>query len=135
MVISSRTPEGSFNRCPLCDGEICIEPSRSTGDAPCPNCGHLLWFSNAPAGFQSYDFQIVSPYQERIVELLCDNLGINRSALTSTTLLGDLGADSLDMVELIMASEEEFGTNVPAEEAEHIRTVGDLVDFFFRHRP
>jgi hypothetical protein len=42
--ISSRTPEGVPNRCPLCGKELRIEPSRPTGDAPCPNCGQLLWF-------------------------------------------------------------------------------------------
>jgi anti-anti-sigma factor len=45
MVISSRTPEGSANLCPVCGSEIKIEPSNPGGDAPCPNCGHLLWFA------------------------------------------------------------------------------------------
>src|SRR5437899_2528662 len=45
MNISSRTPEGRPNRCPVCGKELCIEPSSSTRDAPCPHCGHLLWFA------------------------------------------------------------------------------------------
>jgi anti-sigma B factor antagonist len=45
MVISSRTPEGSPNRCPVCGAAIPIEPSDPGGDAPCPRCGHLLWFT------------------------------------------------------------------------------------------
>src|SRR5262245_40048083 len=44
MEPSSRTPEGQSNFCPVCRHEIKIEPSRPTGDAPCPHCGHLLWF-------------------------------------------------------------------------------------------
>jgi anti-anti-sigma factor len=44
MIISSRTPEGAPNRCSVCGSEIRIDPSRPPGDAPCPNCGHLLWF-------------------------------------------------------------------------------------------
>jgi DNA-directed RNA polymerase specialized sigma24 family protein len=44
MVPSSRTPEGSPNRCPVCGNFLCIEPSQPPGDAPCPACGHLLWF-------------------------------------------------------------------------------------------
>ncbi|WP_442511271.1 STAS domain-containing protein [Novipirellula sp. SH528] len=44
MIISSRTPEGAPNRCPVCGAEIQVEPSRPPGDAPCPNCGQLLWF-------------------------------------------------------------------------------------------
>ncbi len=45
MVISSRTPEGRPNFCPVCRSEIRIEPSDPASDAPCPNCGHLLWFA------------------------------------------------------------------------------------------
>ncbi|KAA5542264.1 STAS domain-containing protein [Roseiconus nitratireducens] len=48
MIISSRTPEGEPNRCPICREEIWLDPSQPTGDAPCPNCGHLLWFSDPP---------------------------------------------------------------------------------------
>src|SRR5688500_13749757 len=44
MVPSSRTPEGSPNRCPVCGNFLVIEPSQPLGDAPCPTCGHLLWF-------------------------------------------------------------------------------------------
>src|SRR5262245_11621993 len=43
--VSSRTPEGLPNKCPLCGNELRIEPSNPPGDAPCPSCGHLLWFS------------------------------------------------------------------------------------------
>jgi hypothetical protein len=44
MVISSRTPEGEDNRCPLCGHALRLDPSRPPGDAPCPCCGVLLWF-------------------------------------------------------------------------------------------
>jgi hypothetical protein len=44
MIPSSRTPEGQPCRCPVCHREVRIEPSFPTGDAPCPHCGHLLWF-------------------------------------------------------------------------------------------
>ena len=50
MVISSRTPEGRPDRCPVCGSAIEIEPSDPAGDAPCPNCGHLLWFTWDDAG-------------------------------------------------------------------------------------
>jgi acyl carrier protein len=46
MTISSRTPEGDQNRCPVCGHHVRIEPSPGTRDAPCPRCGHLLWFSD-----------------------------------------------------------------------------------------
>ena len=44
MQPASRTPEGEPNRCPICGKEVRLEPSRPPGDAPCPHCGHLLWF-------------------------------------------------------------------------------------------
>jgi anti-sigma B factor antagonist len=50
MVISSRTPEGQPNRCPVCGSASKIEPSDPAGDAPCPACGHLLWFTWAATG-------------------------------------------------------------------------------------
>jgi hypothetical protein len=45
MNISSRTPEGDPNRCPVCGNDLRVEPSRPPGDAPCPSCGTLLWFA------------------------------------------------------------------------------------------
>jgi len=50
MNISSRTPEGVPNRCPICGQSIRIEPSIPSGDAPCPNCGSLLWFARTMLG-------------------------------------------------------------------------------------
>jgi hypothetical protein len=46
MAIASRTPEGSPNRCPVCGNEVKLDPSKPTLDAPCPHCGHLLWFAS-----------------------------------------------------------------------------------------
>src|SRR6516225_4550844 len=56
MTISSRTPEGMPNRCPVCGAAVRLEPSNPPGDGPCPQCGHLLWFvnqrfSSLPVGF------------------------------------------------------------------------------------
>ena len=44
MIISSHTPEGSPNHCDICGNDLCLEPAMDTCDAPCPSCGHLLWF-------------------------------------------------------------------------------------------
>lgn len=46
-TISSRTPEGAPNRCPVCGSSFCVEPSTPPGDAPCPRCGSLAWFGEA----------------------------------------------------------------------------------------
>jgi anti-anti-sigma factor len=62
MVISSRTPEGRPNSCPVCGSSVSIEPSDPAGDAPCPRCGHLLWFAWEDLG----PIQIVRPTGSRL---------------------------------------------------------------------
>jgi anti-anti-sigma factor len=49
MTISSRTPEGTPHHCPVCGSEVKIAASDPVGDAPCPRCGHLLWFDLIPS--------------------------------------------------------------------------------------
>src|SRR5262245_48586174 len=49
-VISSRTPEGQPNVCPVCGQPTRLEPACLSPDAPCPSCGHLLWFPHIPSG-------------------------------------------------------------------------------------
>ena len=48
LIISSRTPEGVPNLCPVCGADFKLEPSNPPGDAPCPYCGHLVWFEGSP---------------------------------------------------------------------------------------
>jgi len=67
---------------------------------------------------------------EKIKELLCDNLGIDENDVTmDANLVDDLNIDSLDVVELIMAIEEEFGIEIPEEDVEKVTTVGSMVDY------
>ena len=66
---------------------------------------------------------------ERIVDLLVDHLDINRQDATlDADLITDLGADDLDLIEIIMLVEDEFGIAIPDDIAEKIYTVGDIVD-------
>lgn len=67
----------------------------------------------------------------RVKEVIGDQLGIEDldTITTDTTFIDDLGADSLDVVELIMAFEEEFDMEIPEAEAEKISTVGDVVEY------
>lgn len=73
---------------------------------------------------------------EKVKEVISEQLGIDDtdSITTETTFIDDLGADSLDIVELIMALEEEFDMEIPEEEAEKITSVGDVVGYIESHQ-
>ncbi|MEX1231862.1 MAG: phosphopantetheine-binding protein [Planctomycetaceae bacterium] len=101
MTISSRTPEGHSSRCPICGGTSKIEPSLDTGDAPCPQCGHLLWC-----------------LRERFPEL---------AELEDLLHVAEL--DSLDVVEVRMYVEEEYDFNIPDEDYGEIKTIGDVIRY------
>ncbi len=70
------------------------------------------------------------PIFENVKAILIEQLGIDGDSISpESSLIDDLNADSLDMVELVMAMEQEFGISIPDEEAERIKTVGDAIDF------
>ena len=72
---------------------------------------------------------------ERVKSVIVDQLGADESAVTlNASFVDDLGADSLDIVELIMGLETEFDIEIPDEEAEKIRTVGDAVNYIKGHQ-
>jgi acyl carrier protein len=120
MIISSRTPEGLPSRCTLCGAENNIEFSDPGDDAPCPNCGQLLWRS--------------AQNLARLQALLAERLhAVTATIGPHTGFVEDLGADSLETVELVMELEEEFGVNIPVEAAERIQTVGDAIRYLNEH--
>jgi acyl carrier protein len=66
----------------------------------------------------------------KVKEIIVEQLGVEADEVTmEASFIDDLGADSLDIVELIMALEEEFNLEIPDEEAEKISTVGDVVEY------
>jgi acyl carrier protein len=67
---------------------------------------------------------------EKVKDIIVEELGVEREKLTeSASFMEDLGADSLDTVELVMAFEKEFDIDIPDEEAEKLRTVGDALKY------
>jgi acyl carrier protein len=68
--------------------------------------------------------------EQRVKEIIVEQLGVNADQVTADAkFIEDLGADSLDTVELVMALEEEFGQEIPDEEAEKLQTVGDVIKY------
>lgn len=72
--------------------------------------------------------------EERIKKIVAEQLGVNEGEITSgSSFADDLGADSLDQVELVMALEEEFSAEIPDEDAEKLVTVQKVVDYIQAH--
>jgi acyl carrier protein len=75
-------------------------------------------------------FEKMSDIAERVKKIVVEHLGVDAEKVTdNASFIDDLGADSLDTVELVMAFEEEFGVEIPDDAAETILTVGDAIGF------
>ena len=73
--------------------------------------------------------------EARVKKIVAEQLGVNEAEVKNeSTFVDDLGADSLDTVELVMALEEEFGCEIPDEEAEKITTVQQAIDYVSGHQ-
>ena len=71
---------------------------------------------------------------DRVKQIIVEQLGVDAAEVTvQAHFVNDLGADSLDTVELVMALEEEFDTEIPDEQAEKIQTVGQAIDYITAH--
>jgi len=72
----------------------------------------------------------MSNVEEKVKDIIVEELGVEREKLTSeASFMEDLGADSLDTVELVMAFEKDFDIDIPDEDAEKLRTVGDAMNY------
>ena len=73
--------------------------------------------------------------EQRVKKIVAEQLGVNEAEIkNASSFLDDLGADSLDMVELVMALEDEFGIEIPDEDAEKITTVQNAIDYALAHQ-
>jgi acyl carrier protein len=71
--------------------------------------------------------------EQKVIEIVCEHLAVNKEQVTrNTNFIEDIGADSLDIVELIMELEEEFDIQIPDDQAEKIKTVGEAIDYIER---
>lgn len=68
--------------------------------------------------------------EDRVINIVCEQMGASRDKIqAATSFINDLGADSLDTVELVMEFEDEFDINIPDEDAEKIQSVGDAIEY------
>ena len=76
----------------------------------------------------------MSDIEQKVKDIIVEQLGVKKEQVTEeASFIDDLGADSLDTVELVMALEEEFNIEIPDEEAEKIRTVGEAIGYINKH--
>jgi acyl carrier protein len=84
--------------------------------------------------FKPEELSTMSSVEERVKKIVVEQLGVKEDEVTSeSSFVDDLGADSLDTVELVMALEEEFETEIPDEDAEKITTVQQAIDYINEH--
>ncbi|MCF6156433.1 MAG: acyl carrier protein [Candidatus Brocadia sp.] len=77
----------------------------------------------------------MSAVEDKVKEIITKQMGVKAEQITKdTSFINDLGADSLDTVELIMEFEDAFDMNIPDEDAEKIRTVGDAIKYIEEHK-
>jgi acyl carrier protein len=76
-----------------------------------------------------------STIEAKVKSIIADQLGVGEDEIKpESSFIEDLGADSLDIVELVMAMEEEFEVEIPDDEAENIKTVGDAINYINNHK-
>jgi acyl carrier protein len=96
----------------------------------CEFCATDPWTAT---GFEGSEKKM-SDISDRVKKIVVERLGVEAEKVTeNASFIDDLGADSLDTVELVMAFEEEFKCEIPDDAAEHILTVGNAVDFLEKH--
>jgi acyl carrier protein len=73
--------------------------------------------------------------EQEVIDIVVEQLGVDKDEVTSAkSFVEDLGADSLDLTELIMTFEERFGCEIPEKDAEGLRTVGDVIKYIDSHK-
>jgi acyl carrier protein len=103
------------------------EPPDTQGITKCRACGQGQKMGNSPERYEDLD---MSDIADRVKKIVVEHLGVDEDKVVeNASFIDDLGADSLDTVELVMAFEEEFGIEIPDDAAETIQSFGDAVKF------
>jgi acyl carrier protein len=96
----------------------------------CPDCLAAAGLNPRATNTKRTNFMAEKSIEEKVKDIIVEQLGVNPEQVTpQASFIEDLGADSLDIVELVMAFEEEFGVEVPDEDAEKLQTVGDVIKY------
>jgi acyl carrier protein len=104
------------------------------GSGLVPVSRHTEGFSLARQAGRKEIADLMASVDERVKQIIVEQLGVDEAEVTpNASFVDDLGADSLDTVELVMAFEEAFEIEIPDEDAEKIRTVKDAVDYINSH--
>jgi acyl carrier protein len=129
----------------LAGQKLRLEPARSARDRNARTPGSITWINNDEPSHdrkktwgaigrakvrETDEVETMSDIGERVKKIVVEHLGVEAEKVTeNASFIDDLGADSLDTVELVMAFEEEFGCEIPDDAAETILTVGDAIKF------
>lgn len=120
MSSSTRTPEGLPSRCPLCGAATAIEFSGPSDDANCSGCGCEL--------------RKAAKTSDVVDEVLGKRALEKQVKIRPETSLIEIGADSLEFIEMVVELEEKFGVTIPEDVAERFSTVGDVVRYFYERQ-
>jgi acyl carrier protein len=128
LARSARGGSGRHEQGGGCEGLNCTRAAESRGKSALHSCGgsrivaRIIEFVSWSGGFMSVE--------QKVKQIIVEQLGVDENQVDNTaSFVDDLGADSLDIVELIMAFEEAFDLDIPDEDAEKIATVKDAVDY------
>jgi acyl carrier protein len=129
-TISSRTPEGEPAQCPVCNALVCIEPSQPSGDAPCPNCGTLLWLYRSSTATQLYESNTVAPIRDHILQIISNSSGILKERIDLSKSFIENGMDSFDLLDFFFELEHNFEIELSSDAFQEFnKSIGAMVDY------
>jgi acyl carrier protein len=116
-------------------GKVFVLPNRALRSRGRSECGPARGFDITISNADNAKGKAMSDVADRVKKIVVEHLGVDEGKVTeNASFVDDLGADSLDTVELVMAFEEEFGCEIPDDAAEKITTVKDAINYIEQHK-